>query len=88
MTEFTNYRDTRTYEKDPIGVMIKAVNMYGMAEYRRILRSQLAEIPQGMYNAHRYDTDTTHVLSVWADGKTYDIVVFKEDLGMESDVLQ
>jgi len=32
-----------------------------------------ADLPVGMYQANRYDTDNEHVLTLWADGKTWDI---------------
>lgn len=36
----------------------------------------ISGIPLGQYaGANRYDTDTEHVLSLWADGKTFDVRV-------------
>lgn len=42
------------------------------------LAQQLQQIPQGMYEGNRYDTDDKHVLHIWKDGKSYDITAPKK----------
>jgi hypothetical protein len=43
------------------------------------LRDAVRDIPEGVYDGwSRYDTDDTHVLSIHADGETWDVIAPKE----------
>jgi len=47
---------------------------------RRFLRAALQGIPHGAHEGwNRYDTDDEHVLSLWADGQTWDLRVTRMD---------
>ncbi len=45
-----------------------------------IVGGQMKKIPTGILNANRYDTDTTHVIHLWSNEKSYDICVPKESV--------
>lgn len=45
----------------------------------RTLRRALLELPFGIYQANRYDTDDELVLHLWKDGESWDIRLKKSD---------
>lgn len=44
-----------------------------------IVGAQMKKIPFGVMSANRYDTDTTHVIHLWANEKSYDVCIPKDD---------
>lgn len=44
--------------------------------HRESLEDQLAQLPQGMYSANRYDTDNESKIHFWNDqGQWYDLTI-------------
>lgn len=43
-----------------------------------IVGEQMKNIPFGIMNANRYDTDDTRVIHLWANEKSYDICIPKK----------